>query len=318
MQTQTTIGANRPPTKSLSYISSVRRTLKRPQFWFGLVVIAPLLVWYAVFGFWPIIQAFRMAVTDYNLLDPATSPFVGLKHFRALFEYALFWTSLKNTMIYAIVLYVVMIPLAMAISVCLAALRVGRNVYQSLIFLPVVVSLVAISLLFKMLMDPQVGQFNAILRAVGLPPSRFLSGPESALLSVIMVDVWKAMGFYIIIMTAGLLNIPEEMYDAAKVDGASAWHRFRHISVPLLAHTLVLVCVLVAMHGLQVFTQVVIMPSDPGGPGRATYMMNLLVYTEAFTNLRFGFATAVAFVLFLFTLVITMVQLRLIRPNWSY
>jgi multiple sugar transport system permease protein len=235
-----------------------------------------------------------------------------------LFEYELFWTSVKNTITYAFVLYVVMVPLALAISVCLAALRRGRNVYQSLIFLPVVVSLVAISLLFKMLMDPQVGQFNVLLRAVGLPTSRFLSGPESALLSVIMVDIWKALGFYVIILTAGLLNIPEEMYDAAKVDGASAWHRFRHISVPLLAHTLVLVCVLVAMHGLQVFTQVVIMPSEPGGPGRATYMMNLLVYSEAFTNLRFGFATAAAFVLFLFTLVITLVQLRLIRPNWSY
>ncbi|HMN31204.1 MAG TPA: sugar ABC transporter permease [Caldilineaceae bacterium] len=296
----------------------VRRTLRKPQFWFGAFILVPLLAWYIIFGFWPIIRAFRMAVTDYQLLDPAASPFVGLKHFRMLFDYELFWISLKNTLLYAAAFYAIMLPLALLVAVALAAVKRGRNLYQALIFIPVVVSLVAISLLFKMLMDPQVGQLNAILRALGLPSSRFLSGPESALLSVVAVDVWKALGFYVIILTAGILNIPEEMYDAAKVDGAGAWPRFRHITIPLLAHTLALICVLIAMHGLQVFTQVVVMPPQAGGPGRATYVMNLLVYNEAFMNLRFGFATATSFVLFLFILVITFIQFRVIRPKWSY
>src|SRR5262249_1711621 len=151
-----------------------------------------------------------------------------------------------------------------------------------------------------------------ILRLFGWPGSRFLSGPESALLSVIGVDLWKTFGFYVVVLTAGLLNIPVEIYDAAKVDGGNRWQNFRYVTLPLLAHTLALVCVLIAMHGLQVFTQVVVMPASPGGPGHATYVLNLLVYNEAFTNFRFGFATAAAFVLFLLTFIVTLIQLRLL------
>ena len=180
------------------------------------------------------------------------------------------------------------------------------------------VNQVSISLLFKMLMNPQLGQINQILRSVGIPPSQFLTSHETALYSVIGVDIWKALGFYVVILTAGMLNIPEEMYDAAKVDGAGIWQRFWRVTLPLLGHTLTLISVLIVMHGLQVFTQVVVMPSQAGGPGNATYVLNLLVYNEAFTNLRFGFATATAFTLFVFVFVITVVQLRVLRPTWSY
>ena len=194
----------------------------------------------------------------------------------------------------------------------------GRNFYQFVIFLPVVVSLVAISLLFKMLMNPQLGQLNQILKSVGIPPNQFLTSRETALYLVIGADIWKALGFYVVILTAGMLNIPEEMYDAAKVDGASIWQRFWRVTLALRGDTLTLVSVLIVMHGLQVFTQVVVMPSQAGGPGNATYVMNLLIYNEVFTNLRFGFATATAFTLFVFVFVITVVQLRVLRPSWSY
>jgi multiple sugar transport system permease protein len=305
-------------TRPYNLSAAIRRALKKPQFWFGLVVLVPLVAWYIWFGFMPILRAFWMAVVDYNLLQPARSTFVGFKHFHTLFNYDLFRISVQHTLTYALVLYLVMLPLSLFVSVCLTSVVRGRNFYQFFIFLPVVVSLVAISLLFKMLMDPQVGQFNRILRGLGLPGSRFLTGPESALFSVIGVDIWKSLGFYVVILTAGLLNIPEEMYDAAKVDGAGGWQCFRHITLPLLGHTLALVSVLIVMQGLQVFTQVQVMPPSPGGPGNATYVMNLLVYTEAFTNLRFGFATAAAFTLFILIFVITLIQLRLIRPTWSY
>jgi len=298
--------------------TAVLRTLRKPQFWFGLAVLAPLVIWYLWFSFSPIVRAFWMAVVEYQILRPEESEFVGLQHFRMLFEYSLFWTSIRNTLVYAAVFYVCMVPLALFISACLTSVTRGRNFYQFVIFLPVVVSLVAISLLFKMLMNPQLGQLNEILRAVGLPPSQFLTSHKSALFSVIGVDIWKALGFYVVILTAGMLNIPEEMYDAAKVDGAGVLARFWRVTLPLLGHTLALVSVLIVMHGLQVFAQVVIMPSQPGGPGDATYVLNLLVYTEAFANLRFGFATATAFTLFVFVFIITVIQLRLLRPSWSY
>ena len=299
-------------------LTATRRMLRKPQFWFGLAVLAPLIVWYVWFAFSPILRAFWMAVVEYKILQPDQSPFVGLRHFRMLFEYKLFWISIRNTLVYAAVFYAGMVPLALFVSACLTSVTRGRNFYQFVIFLPVVVSLVAISLLFKMLMNPQLGQINQILKSVGIPPSQFLTSHETALYSVIGVDIWKALGFYVVILTAGMLNIPEEMYDAAKVDGASIWQRFWRVTLPLLGHTLTLISVLIVMHGLQVFTQVVVMPSQAGGPGNATYVLNLLVYNEAFTNLRFGFATATAFTLFLFVFVITVVQLRVLRPTWSY
>jgi ABC-type sugar transport system permease subunit len=186
------------------------------------------------------------------------------------------------------------------------------------VFLPVVVSLVAIAQLFYLLLNPGFGPVNRVLGALGLPQSRFLEGTESALYTVAGVDVWKSVGFYVVILAAGLLNVPQELYDAAKVDGAGPWQRFWRITLPLLAHTLALVCVLIAMQGLQVFTIVAVLPPRPGEPGTSTHVMNWLVYKEAFHRVRFGMATAAAFVLFLFVFAVTILQLRLIRPRWSY
>jgi ABC-type sugar transport system permease subunit len=277
-----------------------------------------VLAYYAVFGLAPIARALWMTVIDYRLINPASSPFVGLDNFRRLLDNELFWISLRNTLTYSVGLYIGMLPLALFISVCLTSVRRGRNFYQFVVFLPVVVSLVAMALLFRILLDPQVGPVNDMLRWLGLPTSRFLTGPKSALYSVIGVDIWKNLGFYVVILTAGLLNIPEEMYDAAKVDGASPWQCFWRITLPLLGHTLALTSVLCAMHGLQVFTQVVVLPAQDGGPGTATYVLNLLVYEEAFKHIRFGLATANAFVLFVFVFVITVIQFKIIRPTWSY
>jgi ABC-type sugar transport system permease subunit len=297
--------------------ATARRVIAKPQFWFGCAILVPLTIYYAWFSFGPILRAFWMATVDYQVLNPAASPFVGLRHFRQLFHYSLFWPSVKNTLIYTVMQYLFLLPPALLISVCLTSLTRGRNLYQFIIFLPVVVSYVAIALLFRMLMDPQTGQFNQILRALHLPTSRFLNGPESALPSVALVDGWKGVGFYVVILTAGMLNIPQEMYDAAKVDGAGAWARLWHVTLPLLGHTLALVSVLIVMGGLQAFTQVAVL-AQAGGPGTSTYTVNLLVYQEAFESMRFGFATAAAFTLFLFIFVITLIQLKLLRPTWSY
>ncbi|MCC7352127.1 MAG: sugar ABC transporter permease, partial [Anaerolineae bacterium] len=165
-------------------------------------------------------------------------------------------------------------------------------------------------------MDPQVGTINYILKTLGLPRSRWFSGPESAMYSIVLVDIWKGMGTYIVLLTAGLLNIPQEIYDSAKVDGANAWQTFWQITIPLLSYTLTLVMVLLAIGSLQVYTSALIMTG--GGPGRATYMINLLIVEEAFANLRFGLATAASLVLFAAILVVTAIQLRLTRAGWQY
>jgi multiple sugar transport system permease protein len=297
-------------------IRAVKQLVRKPQFRFAFVVLVPLIAWYAWFSLGPIVRAFWMATVKYKLLNPALSEFIGLNNFTALFAYEKFWIAVRHTIEYAVFFYLGMLPLSLFISACLSSVNRARNLYQGIIFLPVVVSMVAISLLFKMLMNPEMGQFNRILHVFSLPTYRFLGGSESALISVVGVDLWKSLGFYVIITTAGMLGIPSEMYDAAEVDGAGPWQRFWRITLPLLGHTLALVSVLMLINGLQVYTQVEVLTG--GGPGTATYVLNLLVYDEAFSNLRFGFATAAAFSLFIIVIAITLIQLKLLQPKWKY
>ena len=314
----TMLAGGRPlPMKSkrgLGY--AVRKTLRKPQFWFGVTIIIPTLIWYWFFAYQPIILAFRLAVVKYQLLDPAGSPFVGLDNFRQLFENPLFLVSIRNTLVWALFSFVAMLPISLLISVCLVNVRRGRNIYQGILFLPVVISLVAIALLFRMLMDPEVGQLNRILEAIGLPPFQWLSSSDTALATAVGIGVWKGLGFYVVILTAGMLNIPMELQDAATVDGVSGWQRFRFMTLPLLAHTLALIMVILAIGALQEFTGVFVLTN--GGPGNATYMYNLLIYQEAFQDIRFGTATAAALIQFVFIIFISILQLRLIRPSWSY
>lgn len=314
----TTLAASRPvstrPQRSLA--STFNRTLRKPQFWFGLSVIVPTLIWYWFFAYQPIILAFRLAVVKYQMLDPAGSPFVGLDNFRQLFENPLFLVSIRNTLTWAIFSFVGMLPISLLISVCLVNVRRGRNLYQGILFLPVVISLVAIALLFRMLMDPEVGQFNRILETLGLPTFQWLSSSDTALATAVGIGIWKGLGFYVVILTAGMLNIPMELQDAATVDGVNGWQRFRYMTLPLLSHTLALIMVILAIGALQEFTGVFVLTN--GGPGNATYMYNLLIYQEAFQSIRFGTATAAALIQFVFIVLISILQLRLIRPSWSY
>ena len=301
-------------TSSPALSDQVAKTLRRPQFWFGVLVLLPILVWYAWFSFGPLLRAFWMATVRYDLMSPADSPFVGLKNFQQVLDYPLFWVAVRRTISYSGLVYIGTLPLALVVSMALVSLRRGRTFYQAAIFLPVVVSYVAVALLFRMLMDPQIGQFNQILTVLGLPTSKWITGPNSALPAIALIDVWKGLGFHVVIITAGLLGIPEEMYDAAKVDGASALGRFRFVTVPLLGNTLLLESVIMVMGTLQAFTNGEVI----GCPGNSCFWISRLVYAEAFTNMRFGFATASAFVLFVFILSLTIVQIRFLKPDWEY
>ena len=308
--------AGRAETMGIWFV--VKRTLRKPQFWFGFTMIVPLLIWYWIFSFWPIIQAFRMSTVAYKLLDPANSPFVGAGNFLKIAGHPLFLVSVKNTIMWAVYSFIFHLPLAMLIAVFLSKVRRGRNVYQALIFVPVVVSLVAVSLLFKMLMDPEVGQLNKLLSGVGLPELQWLSSSSSALPTAVIIATWKGLGFFVVILTAGMLNIPSELYDAALVDGTNPWQQFWRITMPLMGHTILLITVLLAIGSLQEFTLPTVLFGSEGGPGNSTYLYNMLIYQEAFLDIRFGTATAASLLQFAFILIISILQIKLIRPTWSY
>ena len=308
--------AGRAETTGVWFV--VKKTLRKPQFWFGFTMIVPLLIWYWIFSFWPIIQAFRMSTVAYKLLDPANSPFVGIGNFLKISQHPLFLVSVKNTILWAVYSFIFHLPLAMLIAVFLSKVRRGRNVYQALIFVPVVVSLVAVSLLFKMLMDPEVGQLNKLLSSVGLPELQWLSSSSSALPTAVVIATWKGLGFYVVILTAGMMNIPSELYDAALVDGTNPWQQFWRITMPLMGHTILLITVLLAIGSLQEFTLPTVLFGSEGGPGNSTYLYNMLIYQEAFLDIRFGTATAASLLQFAFILAISVLQIKLIRPSWSY
>jgi ABC-type sugar transport system permease subunit len=292
------------------------KALRKPQFWFGVTMLTPTMIWYVIFAFRPIYMAFRIAFQQYNLLDPALSRWVGLDNFRQLLQTDLVFVAIRNTLMWSVLAFSLGIPIALAIAVLLTSVKRGRNFYQGLIYLPCVVSLVAVSLLFRMLLDPQVGQANQILTLLHLPNSKFLNGPDTALITCVLIGIWKGIGGTVIILTAGMLNIPQELQDAAVVDGAGGWTRFRWITLPLMAHTLLLVTVLMAIGTLQEFTAPFVMTG--GGPGYATFTFNMLLYNQAFQNMRFGVATAAALLQFALIIGISVGQLKLLRPKWSY
>lgn len=292
--------------------SQLRRALARPQFWFGLAVLLPFFAWYVVFFFRPVLLGFWMSVTSYNLLNPAETRFIGLENFKAIFEYERFWIALQNTLAYGGLTYLLTMPTALLVAWGIVSVRRGRRFYEFVVFLPVVVSLVAISLLFRMLMNPEIGVFNQILSTLGLPTSRWVDGSGTALLSVVLVDTWKGLGFYVVLFSTAMLNVPEELYDAARVDGAEGLQLFRHITVPSIMNTLLLVSVIVVVSALQVYVSVSLLGP---GPGTSTLVLNQFIVDEAFNSWQFGVAASASMVLFVIILVITIVQLRVLQPR---
>jgi len=303
-------GAGRPLS------AHVGRVLKKPQFWFGVAVLVPWAAWYILFLFRPIFMGLWMSFLRYRVLKPETSRFVRFDNFVNVFTYDRFWIALKNTVLYSVLSYAIRMPLALIVSWCLVSVKRGRRFYQFVVFLPVVVSLVAISMLFIMLMDPQFGVFNRILRSLGLPTSMWVSGSKSALISIVLVDVWKGLGFAVVLLSTAMLAVPQSLYDAATVDGVSGWQLFRHITLPLIANSIAMVSVLGVIGGLQVYvTPTVLGP----GPGTSTLVVNQLIIDEAFSeSWRFGFASAMSLVMFLLILALTVIQMRVLQARWEY
>ena len=294
-----------------------RKVLRRPQFRFGLVALLIIFGWYSIFYFIPIFRGLTMAFQRYNFLEASGRTYVGLTNFKTVGAHFLFPIALKNTLLYALQLWGYTFPLALLTSVCLVSIPKFQRFYQFTIFMPVVVSMVAMALLFKQALAPDTGVANAILRALNLPQGKWLTGQNSAMPTVAVIDSWKILGSYMVLLTAGLLNIPGDIYEAAKVDGANSWQTFWKITIPCLAHVLVLVITQLLIAGLQMFISGTLLPPTSGGPGYATTVLTIWLYSEAFTNWRFGFASAIAMVLFLIVLIVALLQMRL-RPDWEY
>ena len=274
--------------------------------------ILPAILGLLIFYLGPMVASFALSLTDYDLLTPPT--FVGTDNYRALANDPLFWQSLKVTSIYSLV----SVPLVLAIGLFLAVLlnqKVrGSTFFRSVFYLPTVISGVAVAMLWRWIFNDEYGILNLLLDKVGIRGPGWLIDEHWALTALIMTSVWTAGGTMLIFL-AGLQGIPAELYEAAELDGASRWRRFWTVTFPLLSNVTFFNLVLGVIGALQVFTEAFVLTK--GGPNNATLLLPVYLYQNAFQYLKMGYASAIAWVMFLIVFVLTLIVFRS-APLWVH
>jgi len=278
--------------------------------WFFL---APALLLIFVFFFLPVAASLVLSVTDfdlYGIADPGNTRFVGLQNYSRLLQTPDFWIALRNTFYFAFVGGPLTIAVALGAALLLNSKLVRfKGFFRTVYFTPFVTTLVAVAIVWRYLYHTRYGLFNYALSYVGIGPIDWLGDPHWAMPAIILMAVWKSFGYNMLIFIAGLQSIPEELYDAAEIDGAGAFRRFFSITLPMLMPTLVFVSVVTMIGYFQLFAEPYVMTQ--GGPLRSTTSVVLLMYEEGFRWWRMGYAAAIAFVLFVVILIATLLQFRL-------
>ncbi len=297
--------------RRVASVRPLRRLWSEQGALYPMLYLVPFLVFFIGFQVYPILQGLWVSLTAWDLL---TEPrFVGLNNYTALFRDSLFQTSLRNTF-----LFVIMdAPLAVIIPLGLAMLvneqLPGRTLFRSAFVTPLMISASSVGVLWQWFYNPAFGIINFYAQMVGLPGQHWLSEAGWATFAIVITTVWWTSGFNMVLYLAGLQNIPEHLYDAAKVDGAGALALFRNITLPGLRPTLLFVTVTTIIGTFRVFAQIIVMTNNSGGPFDSTRSLVMHLYQTGFHFFRMGGASAVAWVLFLIVLVFTVIQFRLQR-----
>lgn len=289
---------------------------KKKQWWRGYAIwfILPAFLLYGVFVMLPTFSSIYLSFTSWDGLS-ADVRYIGLDNFKEIWESPRVHNALKNTIIVAIALVLLENVAALLLAILVDQVRWLRNFFRSIFYFPVLMSGIIMGFIWMIILNYNFGVVNQLLDMLGLGAMKadWLGNPDFALLSIILSTVWKASGYYMIIYLAGLQGIPQELLEAASIDGAGKWKQFRHITFPLLAGATT-VCVMLSMIGsLKLFDQIAVMTN--GGPGFATETLTYIIYRVAFGEGRQGFGTALAIVLFILILIISLIQIRLLRKR---
>lgn len=279
------------------------------------LLLAPALLAIALFFALPVAAGLVLSFTDFDLYaiaDPGNARFVGLANYAELLADPLFWRALGNTLFVVVVGGPLTLVLALAGALLVNARMTRlRGLWRTVFFAPVVTTLVAVAVVWRYLYHPRFGLLNQLLAGLGLPPVDWLGDPRFAMLAVALLAVWRTFGYGLVIFVAGLQAIPATLYEAAQLDGASAWQQFRRITLPLLRPTLVFVAVITTVGFFQIFAEPYVMTR--GGPANATLTIALLMYQRGFRWWSMGQASAVAFVLFALILAVSALPTLLAR-----
>ena len=268
------------------------------------IVVAVMVVFFTVFLIIPIGIAFAGSFHEWNPLS-GTYKFLGLKNYIEVFSSGLFWKSMRNTVLFSVVVILFRVGLGLAIACAIfSSLVKYKSFFRAVFYMPVVTPMVAVAFVWKFMYNPQIGTVNQIL---GLDVN-WLMNPKTALIAVMIMTIWKDFGYAVVMYMAGLFSLPSDAMEAARVDGANGWQTFRYITLPLLRPMTLFVVITSIISYIQAYIQILIMTE--GGPGTDTYLASYILYDEAFVKYNFGYASALSFVLFVVTAAFTMLSFR--------
>jgi multiple sugar transport system permease protein len=277
------------------------RVARREQ-WAAYLFISPWILGLILFVVGPVAVSIVLSLTNYSIVFP--SHFIGLQNFRTMIHDQIFWQSLRITLIYVLYSVPLYLIVGLGLSLLLNMKRRGVNLFRTIIFLPYVISGVAVAILWSSLLNPQFGGVNWLLRHLGVSnPPLWLLSPTWALPAVVLIGLWSVGGGAIIYL-AGLQNIPAQLYEAAEVDGAGPWQRFRYVTFPMLTPTLLFVLLTGLVSAFQVFDVVYLLGGPMGGTGSALNFYLLNLWTQGFGNGRLGYASGLAWVLVLISSIV--------------
>lgn len=279
----------------------------------ALLALLPSFVIFVLFMVYPLIYSLYLSFFDCSFFG-GERVFVGLGNYKKMFMSNDFRIAMANTLKYA----VGVVPLGSALSMLVAVLLNrplrARGFYRVAYFTPVVTSMVAVAIVWAWIFDPYFGLFNAILRKIGISGPAWLADPKWALPAVVILGIWKNLGYNMVIFLAGLQDVPQEYYESAELDGAGAWHKFAYITMPMMKTTIGFVLIMSTIRSFQVFGQIYVMTG--GGPMNSTLVAVYYLYRQAFEFYRVGYASAVAWFIFAVILALTIVQKRFLQPAY--
>ncbi len=289
-----------------------RRWEARRYLW-GYVFVLPWVVGFLVFQLGPLLTSLFLSFTKYDIITPLK--WTGLSNLRRILTDDLAIKALANTSIFVAISVPLRVAAALALALLLDAKLAGRNILRAVYYLPSVTAGVAISAVWQLIYHPLVGPINNFLKLFGIVGPRWLGDPQWALLSLVIMGVWIVAGRYMVIFLAALQGVPEQVYEAATIDGANGVQRFFRITLPLLSSTIYLVTVVGVIHAFEIFTYAFVMTG--GGPANATLVYILYLYRKGFQDFEMGYASALAWFLFVIMFTITLIQNALQR-RWVY
>ncbi len=275
-------------------------------------MLAPAGILMLVFLIVPIILTLSLAFTDARLISPTPAKFIGLNNFTRLFGSNVFWHSLQNTIVFALVIVPVQSACALGLAVLVNAKVRGTNFFRTVYFLPVVTSMVVVSMLW-LFMYQQDGLINALLAKIGITGPDWLGDPNTALFAIILMSAWQAMGFHMVIWLSGLQTISADLYEAASLDGANGWQQFAHVTWPGLKQTRTFILITITIAAFSLFTQINVMTQ--GGPLDSTSTLVFLAVRTGFQQQQTGYASAMSLVFFVLVLAVSLVQRYLTRDK---